>query len=760
MANEPSKTPTPQPQTIPLSKIHDLPGAVISKQPDKSYGGLVTSIQAGGVKEPVVLRLREDGEYQLVTGYRRRRACELAKLKDIPALVYEMSMPSALNYHRQVKNQPGIPIPGKPVLPAAPDKNGPTADVKGPEKPTTPAAAQGQEKPSQGNAPAQAPAPAAADKAKDGAKPAQESKSAAAQGEQKPGQGNAPAQAAAPAADKTKDGDIPAQKPNPATAQGPEKPTEGKNPAQTAAPAAADKTKDGDKPIQEPKPAAAQGQEKPTEGKDPAQTAAPAADKAKGGAKPDQEPKPAATQGQEKPNQGKDPAQAPAADKAKDGAKPNQEPKPAAAQGEQKPAEGKDPARAPTPAVTGPAAKGPIGTAISQVLPDRLSPPDEAARKDFPAPKEGESFSVVLHPAYLEKSDYNTVSVDTKSEDYAELKKSIELNGVKDPVLARIGEKGTLEIISGQRRHMIATELNYPVPTIIQKISDADAKILVADGNLHRPKISTYDLSRTLRMKMEGMKQKAGRRKKGYKAEELYSDTKLAQEMGMPVSKLNRLVRLSEATKDVCDRVDDGSLTLSVASALSFLKPGNQDGVLHLLDLGYKVPAERVEYMKKVEKEGKLNDQTMRDVLDGKNVLDPPQQTAAHAPEPTQASAPAASAIPPSPDVGHSTPAPDAPAAGQPGQAPEGAEPAVPDGPSAPAPQAQEGQEPVDGRQDRPEYTKVVLAGDRLRKYFPDVMMTPREIEESIYEALEERRQRQQKENERLTIFPKRGPKH
>ena len=50
------------------------------------------------------------------------------------------------------------------------------------------------------------------------------------------------------------------------------------------------------------------------------------------------------------------------------------------------------------------------------------------------------------------------------------------------------------------------------VPTIIQKISDADAKILVADGNLYRPKISTYDLSRTLRMKMEGMKQKAGRR--------------------------------------------------------------------------------------------------------------------------------------------------------------------------------------------------------------------------------------------------------
>ncbi|MDE6280773.1 MAG: hypothetical protein K2M15_03110, partial [Oscillospiraceae bacterium] len=82
--------------------------------------------------------------------------------------------------------------------------------------------------------------------------------------------------------------------------------------------------------------------------------------------------------------------------------------------------------------------------------------------------------------------------------------------------------------------------------------------------------------------------------------------------------------------------------------------------------------------------------------------------------------------------------------------------------PSASAPtegQPQESKDPFEGKQERPEHTKVVLAGDRLRKYFPDVMMTPREIEESIYDALEERRQRQQKEKEKLTIFPKRGPK-
>ena len=158
------------------------------------------------------------------------------------------------------------------------------------------------------------------------------------------------------------------------------------------------------------------------------------------------------------------------------------------------------------------AKEGPAGTAITQIFEKRLTAPDEAARKTLPTPKEGESYFITLHPAYLEKSSYNNFSVDVESENFKELLKSIELVGIKDPVLARFNEKGGLEILSGQRRHIAATMLNQAVPTIIQKIGDADAKIIVADGNLHRDKISSYDLSRALRMKMEGMKQKADRK--------------------------------------------------------------------------------------------------------------------------------------------------------------------------------------------------------------------------------------------------------
>ena len=725
MANENSRDPTiPKPQNIPLAKIHDLPGIPISRQPDKTYGGLVTSIQTGGVKEPVILRLREDGEYQLVTGYRRKRACELMKKQDIPALVYEMSLQEAIKYHGLANGKPAVPVPGKLVEPGANGKMEEKSDLKGPENPPS------GEKPKE-------------------AKPPESSK------------GPEPAQGEKKETPEPK-------KPEPPTPPAPgEKPKEVKPPESIKPPEGSK----GPEPAQEEKKEAP-GPKKPeppvpsAPGEKPKEVKPPEGAK---GPEPVQEEKKEALE----PKKPEPPAPPAPGEKPKEAKPPEGTKGPEPAQGEKK--EVPSPKKAEPPAaVTGPAAKGPAGTAISQVFDERLVPPDEKARRDIPSPKEDEAFFILLHPAYLEKSKYNTISVDTRSEDYQELKKSIELNGVKDPVLARIGDEGTLEILSGQRRHLIATELNYPVPTIIQKISDADAKILVADGNLHRPHISMFDLSRSLRMKMEGMKQKAGRKKKGtFKAEELDSDEKLAQEMGMKVSKLNRIIRLSEATKDVCDRVDDNSLPLSIASAISFLKPENQDEVLHLSDLSYKLTTERIERMKKAEKAGKLDEQAMREILEDKDLAPkhtaPPPAPQPPTPPPTPTGGPSAPPpIPPSPDVKteqtagspttSNTPAPGTPEPSTAANPPTPGNTAPPSGPAAPPAgptNPPEEKPPFKGEQERPEYTKVILAGDRLRKYFPDVSMTPREIEESVYDALEERRQRQLKAQQKETIFKK-----
>ena len=708
MATETSKTTSPgnappTPQQIPLAQIRDLPGIVnIRTYTPKDLGGLVSSIQSVGVREPIIVRRSEDGTYQLLAGQRRRKASELAKKTTIPALVYEMTLEEARTYHKAQTLDPKTVIPGKPVTLSAgepskaeekPSPSVPAVDKdKQNEKPASIAPTKSEpikaeEKPSA--------VPAATDKGKEAEKsaPVAPAKSEAVKVEEKP--------AVAPAeADKSKK----AEKPTPtATTKGEATKMEEKP---SAAPAVAGKDNETEKPV----PAAptksepAKAEEKPS--------AAPAvADKGKEAEK-----------------------SAPAASTKAAPAKPAAMP-------------------------AGPAAVGPTGTAITQVFEARLNPPDEKALKDLPIPKEGESYFITLHPAYLERSKYNNFSVDKDSDNFKELYKAVELAGIKDPVLARPKEGGGLEILSGQRRHLIGTELNYPIPTIIQRIDDADAKILVADSNLHRDKISTYDLSRALKMKMEGMKQKAGRKKKGELGEKLNTDEAIAKEMGITVSKFNRMLRMSEATKDVCSKVDDGTLALSIASALSFLKPKNQDMAVRLSDLGYRLSTERVEYLKRVEKAGRLTEDAMRKVLEGENILDPPKVV----PLPVKQEKNSPAAVHPAPQVAATAPSPSSVIPSSPDVAvpPAHVVPttAVPvsvvnrDASSGTVPEQED--DPFKGKQERAENTKVILSGDRLRKYYPDVSMTPREIEEDIYGKLERCRQMDEKQKAKDSIFKK-----
>ena len=707
MANETSKTTSPgnaspTPQQIPLAQIRDLPGIVnIRTYTPKDLGGLVSSIQSVGVREPIIVRRSEDGMYQLLAGQRRRKASELAKKTTIPALVYEMTLEEARSYHKAQVLDPKAVIPGKLVTLSAGEPS--KAEEKTPvvpaddkdkqnEKPTPTDPIKSEPTKAEEKTPV---VPVVVDKGKETEKsaPVAPAKNEAVKAEEK--LADAPAEA-----DKDKETEksasvVPAKS---EAVKAEEK--------SAATPAEADKSKEAEKPA-----AATPAKSEPakTEGK---MSAAPAAtDKGKGAEK-----------------------SAPAASTKAAPAKPAAMP-------------------------AGPAAVGPTGTAITQVFDARLNPPDEKALKDLPIPKEGESYFITLHPAYLERSKYNNFSVDKDSDNFKELYKAVELAGIKDPVLARPKEGGGLEILSGQRRHLIGTELNYPIPTIIQRIDDADAKILVADSNLHRDKISTYDLSRALKMKMEGMKQKAGRKKKGELGEKLNTDEAIAKEMGITVSKFNRMLRMSEATKDVCSKVDDGTLALSIASALSFLKPKNQDTAVRLSDLGYRLSTERVEYLKRVEKADRLTEDAMRKVLEGENILDPPKVV----PLPVKQEKNSPAAVQPAPQVAATAPSPSPVIPSSPDVAvpPAHVVPttAVPvsvvnrDAPSGTVPEQED--DPFKGKQERAENTKVILSGDRLRKYYPDVSMTPREIEEDIYGKLERCRQMDEKQKAKDSIFKK-----
>ncbi|WP_399552706.1 ParB/RepB/Spo0J family partition protein [uncultured Ruminococcus sp.] len=83
---------------IPLSEIDSFPDHPFHVRDDEDMLQLVESIKEHGVMTPAVLRLKEDGRYELVAGHRRKRACELAGLDTLRSEVKDLTRDEAVVY--------------------------------------------------------------------------------------------------------------------------------------------------------------------------------------------------------------------------------------------------------------------------------------------------------------------------------------------------------------------------------------------------------------------------------------------------------------------------------------------------------------------------------------------------------------------------------------------------------------------------------------------------------------------------------------
>ena len=87
-----------------LSKIREIPIAEIDEFPDHPFKvlmdedmeQLVDSIKRSGVMTPATVRLKEDGRYELISGHRRKKACELAGLETLKCEVKELTRDEAI----------------------------------------------------------------------------------------------------------------------------------------------------------------------------------------------------------------------------------------------------------------------------------------------------------------------------------------------------------------------------------------------------------------------------------------------------------------------------------------------------------------------------------------------------------------------------------------------------------------------------------------------------------------------------------------
>jgi ParB family chromosome partitioning protein len=87
-----------------LSKIRDIPISDIDEFPDHPFKvlmdedmeQLVESIKRNGVMTPATVRLKDDGRYELISGHRRKKACELAGLETLKCEVKDLTRDEAI----------------------------------------------------------------------------------------------------------------------------------------------------------------------------------------------------------------------------------------------------------------------------------------------------------------------------------------------------------------------------------------------------------------------------------------------------------------------------------------------------------------------------------------------------------------------------------------------------------------------------------------------------------------------------------------
>ena len=81
---------------IPISEIDEFPDHPFKVLMDEDMEQLVDSIKRNGVMTPATVRLKEDGRYELISGHRRKKACELAGLDTLKCEVKEFSRDEAI----------------------------------------------------------------------------------------------------------------------------------------------------------------------------------------------------------------------------------------------------------------------------------------------------------------------------------------------------------------------------------------------------------------------------------------------------------------------------------------------------------------------------------------------------------------------------------------------------------------------------------------------------------------------------------------
>lgn len=253
--------------------------------------------------------------------------------------------------------------------------------------------------------------------------------------------------------------------------------------------------------------------------------------------------------------------------------------------------------------------------------------PEKAVQKE-PGKKPKPQQEVIVHVPLSRLHDFPNHPFKVRDDEaMQETAESIRQYGVLVPAIVRPREVGGYEIIAGhRRRHGSELAGLSAMPCIVREMDDDTATILMVDSNIQRENILPSERAQAYKMKLEAIRRKAGRpAKTEEKADENNSpqvaanfraDDEVAKDAGISGDTVRRYIRLTELTPELQQMVDEKKIGMTPAVEISYLKPEEQQMLLTAIDSEQATPSlSQAQRMKKLSRDGKLNDDTMLDIM-------------------------------------------------------------------------------------------------------------------------------------------------
>ena len=201
-----------------------------------------------------------------------------------------------------------------------------------------------------------------------------------------------------------------------------------------------------------------------------------------------------------------------------------------------------------------------------------------------------------------------------------QLIKSIQMNGVLNPVIARKKEGERYELISGHRRKHACEKLGVKqIPIIVRELSRDEAVIEMVDSNLQREHILPSEKAKAYKMKMDALKRQGKRTDlTSVPLAQKFKTTRelVAEESGESPDQVRRYVRLNELTDELLEFVDEGKIGLRPAVELSYLQEEEMRDLVDYIDNEGVFPSHaQTIRMKELSREGTLDTETINEIM-------------------------------------------------------------------------------------------------------------------------------------------------